>query len=137
MSMFRCEECGYIFEEGEQKRWVEPHGEELCGCPICGGAFVKVKNCVVCGEISDTEYGVCQKCFDEKITAKNCFEFCGNEKQNVSINVFIAEILEPSKIEAVLMEHISKGGYEKELEKFAKYDEDWFAEKIEEQEQGK
>ena len=53
--MYKCEECGHIFEDGEQVQWVEMHGfvygngEELSGCPICNGAYEEIKPCKICG----------------------------------------------------------------------------------------
>ena len=43
--MYRCEECGHLFEEGEQVVWIEKHGlsappyERFSGCPICKGTY--------------------------------------------------------------------------------------------------
>jgi hypothetical protein len=58
--MFKCKECGNLFEEGEQKKWKEPHGEELSGCPICFSAYVEVKQCALCGEYSENKF--CDDC---------------------------------------------------------------------------
>lgn len=35
--MYKCYDCGAIFDE--PKRWVEIHGEPMCGCPYCGGGL--------------------------------------------------------------------------------------------------
>ncbi len=71
--MFKCLECDHLFEEGEQREWVEPHGECLSGCPICGGAFTEIKPCPLCmGYKKITKYEVCEDCLDElKIRAKD------------------------------------------------------------------
>lgn len=61
--MYKCKECGHIFEEGEEKKWTEPHGEKLKGCPICFGAFEEAEQCKICGGYSlEMEDGFCQEC---------------------------------------------------------------------------
>lgn len=46
--MFRCLDCGHVFEAGEESRWVERHGfhsgpyEKWSGCPLCRGAYEEV-----------------------------------------------------------------------------------------------
>jgi hypothetical protein len=61
--MYRCSECGHIFEEGEFKSWIEPHGEEMQGCPICLSVFEEVKPCKMCGSYNhNAESDVCDKC---------------------------------------------------------------------------
>ena len=61
MTMFRCEDCGNLFENGET--WIEPHGERRMGCPLCGGEFMEVKPCPICGtyEKEDDE-AYCKNC---------------------------------------------------------------------------
>lgn len=61
--MYKCEECGHVFEEGEQSTWIEPHGERLSGCPICNGAYEEVHFCSICGEIKcSMSEDVCEDC---------------------------------------------------------------------------
>ena len=61
--MYCCSECGHIFEEGKFKSWVESHGEEMQGCPICFSAFREVKPCKMCGSYNhDAESDVCDEC---------------------------------------------------------------------------
>ena len=47
--MYRCKECGNLFEYGEEQRWVEPHGETFSGCPICYGPYEVAMPCKMCG----------------------------------------------------------------------------------------
>lgn len=54
--MFKCLECGHIFEEGEQFVVVEQHPygdttaeESFAYCPVCGGDFEETKSCKKCG----------------------------------------------------------------------------------------
>ena len=68
--VYRCEECGHIFEEGEQAVWREDRGEfwgspcseEMSGCPICKGAFSEAENCKICGSYENVEDGFCNAC---------------------------------------------------------------------------
>ena len=67
--MYRCLECGNLFEEGEQAEWVETHGldtppyEELSGCPICKGGYEEVEPCKICGSYAEEMQGdYCKEC---------------------------------------------------------------------------
>ena len=61
MTMYRCNNCGHLFEEGEQDKWVENHGfflgngEEFTGCPICHGSYEEVKLCNICDTMCETK----------------------------------------------------------------------------------
>ena len=66
-----CTECKNIFDEGEEKRWTEPHGEPMSGCPICGGAYVEAEHCRHCyGDFleDDLTCGYCDECINELLT---------------------------------------------------------------------
>ena len=48
--MYRCYECGNLFEEGEQAVWYENYGDEISeemfnGCPVCNGDYEEVYQC--------------------------------------------------------------------------------------------
>jgi hypothetical protein len=54
--MFKCTECGHIFEDGEQKTYAEHHpygsttaDEYFSVCPVCGGEYEEAKTCKCCG----------------------------------------------------------------------------------------
>lgn len=76
--MYRCFECGHLFEQGEEKRWIEKHGlssppyEEMRGCPNCSGSYFEIEPCKICGSYNHYEdedfCGECQK------KVKNKFE---------------------------------------------------------------
>ena len=67
--MYKCNNCGNIFESGEEKRWTESRGEywgsecyeEMCGCPLCEGDFDEIQPCSICGGYSDGEK-YCAEC---------------------------------------------------------------------------
>lgn len=81
--MYRCVECGHVFEEGEQMRYTESHGEKFSVCPACGGGYETAYNCDECGNVlSEDECfeGLCAECLSEKIcygTALNYFKSRG------------------------------------------------------------
>lgn len=63
--MYKCLECGHVFDEGEERRWTEPHGEPMAGCPVCGCAYDEAYQCDECGAycLSDELYsGLCVDC---------------------------------------------------------------------------
>lgn len=67
--MFKCNNCGHIFEAGEEKRWSESRGEywgtecyeEMSGCPICEEDYDEIQPCTICGGYSDGEE-YCAEC---------------------------------------------------------------------------
>lgn len=79
--MFKCAECGHLFEIGEEANWAESRGEfwgqacyeELSGCPICKSSFEEIEPCGVCGgynhEIGEHFCEDCKKEIKEKFRA--------------------------------------------------------------------
>ena len=83
--MFKCRECGYVFEEpGKYSEDMTPGGvceggsviQHQTACPLCGGAYDEAVECGCCGEyyfdeeLTDTtEFvnGGCGKCCDQCI----------------------------------------------------------------------
>jgi hypothetical protein len=70
--VFVCLECGHIFEEGEESRWLEKHGldtppyEEWSGCPICKGGYEEIEPCKICGSYSkELNFDCCMDCNDD------------------------------------------------------------------------
>lgn len=70
--MFKCCDCGHLFEEGEQKRISET--SECFGaiektyyevCPICEGVYEIAKPCKICGgydSMIDSDETFCEDC---------------------------------------------------------------------------
>lgn len=75
---FICLDCGHIFEDGEEKRWTEPHGEHMTGCPVCSGGFVEAKYCDECGKAvleDDLFGGYCMDCLKKTVTCDMALQY--------------------------------------------------------------
>ena len=97
--MYRCENCGHFFEEGEQAVWEERHGftsppyEKWDGCPLCRGGYEEVHQCQECEEwhTEDEIYGDkwCEKCLRETINYYTFFEYCEANKGEQYLDIFV------------------------------------------------
>ena len=96
--MYRCCECGNLFEEGEQAVWEETHGldsppyEKFSGCPICKGDYEEVHQCKECGDwhSEDELYdGWCEDCLRESINYDTFFEYCEANKDEQYLDIFV------------------------------------------------
>ena len=90
--MYRCCNCGNLFEEGEQARWTEEHGEKWDGCPLCRGGYEEVHQCKECGDwhTEDELYeGWCEKCLRETINYDTFFEYCEANKDEQYLDIFV------------------------------------------------
>lgn len=93
--MFKCTECGHIFEEGEQAVRVEYHDEipggfheDFVSCPICGGAFEETVSCKKCGGafLADELIGgyYCDECLKKALTCDSFLGFAKWGDKNLS-----------------------------------------------------
>lgn len=140
--MYKCIECGHVFDEEDVAEWEEARGEywgtpcseKMSGCPVCHGAYEKVSRCEICGKpcIEDElNYGICDDCIDSyKFNFDKCYELSIGESETVEINALIASILDPSDINQILVEYIRKNLPDIDCINFINYDRSWFAEKI-------
>lgn len=98
--MYRCTECGNLFEEGEQAIWYENQGEchgviameQFSGCPVCGGDYEEVHQCKKCGDwhTEDELYdGWCEDCLRETINYDTFFEYCEANKDWQYLDIFM------------------------------------------------
>lgn len=96
--MYRCENCGHLFEEGEQAVWEERHGfdtppyEKWSGCPICKCDYEEVHQCKECGDwhtYDELYEGWCEKCLRESINYDTFFEYCEANKDEHYLDMFV------------------------------------------------
>ena len=98
--MYKCCECGHLFEEGEQAIWYENQGEchgvtaveKFGGCPVCKGDYEKVFQCRGCGDwhFEDEMYnGCCENCLRETINYKTFFDYCEANKDDLYLDIFV------------------------------------------------
>ena len=96
--MFKCCECGHLFEDGEQAVWEEKHGfidgpfEKWSGCPLCKSDYEEVHQCKECGDwhYEDELYGGwCEKCLRETIDYDTFFEYCEANKDQRYLDIFV------------------------------------------------
>ena len=96
--MFKCCECGHLFEDGEQAVWEEKHGfidgpfEKWSGCPLCKSDYEEVHQCKECEEwhTEDELYdGWCEKCLRETINYDTFFEYCEANKDEQYLDIFV------------------------------------------------
>lgn len=83
--MFKCVNCGHIFEEGEQVVKSDRHGfrygpaEEYIACPVCGGTDLdRTVRCRKCGGeyLEEEMHGhICNECVENYINYDSFFEF--------------------------------------------------------------
>ena len=79
--MYKCLECGYIFEIPRMyNEDCTPYGgsaeqgfiNEYQGCPNCGGNYEEADECSICGECDFVKNGeyikdgfICEKCLED------------------------------------------------------------------------
>ena len=98
--MYKCIDCGHLFEEGEQSVWYENQGEchgvtameRFSGCPVCKGDYEEVYQCDSCGDWHSEDelyYGWCEKCLRESINYDTFFEYCEANKDEQYLDSFM------------------------------------------------
>ena len=96
--MYRCENCGHLFEDGEQAVWEERHGldtppyEKWDGCPLCHGDYEEVHQCQECDDWhteAELYEGWCEKCLRETINYDTFFEYCEANKDERYLDIFV------------------------------------------------
>ena len=96
--MYKCENCGHLFEEGEQAVWEEKHGfdygpyEERRGCPMCMGDYEELHQCKGCDEwhADDEMYDDwCEECLRQTIDYDTFFEYCEAYKDERYLDIFV------------------------------------------------
>ena len=143
--MYKCLDCGHIFEDGEEKRYTENVGEcfgfpayqEFRSCPICGGDFEETVRCEICGEEHLSEElngGVCDSCIDQKRKDFDaCYKISLGETETIKINALLASLLEECDIEQILIDYIKTRLKQVDCSPFIDNDSYWFGERLAEE----
>lgn len=139
--IYKCLNCGCVFEDGEEGRIVETYEYfgQMCSettyvCPECKGDFEEAISCEVCGiECTEDELngGVCEKCINEyRKDFQACYEISKGEKQEVEINGLLATLFDENEIEMILKEHIKDKCPDIDCSEFIDSDISWFGEQL-------
>ena len=98
--MYRCLNCGNLFEDGEQATWYENQGEchgsiamgRFDGCPVCRGDYEEAYQCKKCGDWhteGELYDGWCEKCLRETINYDTFFEYCEANRDEQYLDIFM------------------------------------------------
>ena len=90
--MFKCCDCGHLFEDGEQATWIEPHGEPMSGCPVCHSSAEIVDQCARCREWEDADHiyhGWCAECLRDTVCYQMFFDYCEAYKKHGHLDSFV------------------------------------------------
>lgn len=143
--MYKCLECGHIFDKGEEAFWEEPRGEYwgtncreiMVGCPLCRGVFEETKKCAICkSEHLDDDLigGVCEDCIDSyRKNFEVCYGISRGETEKVEINSLLACIFDSGDIEQILKEYVLKNCPNIDCSEYIDADITWFGERIAEE----
>ena len=133
---YKCFECHHIFEQGEERRWVESYGQRMSGCPLCGEAYEETVKCSICKSEhlrEELSGGVCESCIEEyKHDIDVCKSIGERSKQDVSINGFFANIYSPEEIEELIWADMLVAHKIRKIDctPFIEVDRSWFAENL-------
>lgn len=114
--VYKCCECGHMFEDGEQAVWEEARGEfwgfpakeTMTGCPLCKGSYEQTVPCEHCGSMHLEEElveGWCEDCINKhRYDIELCYRAGEREQTAVAINGFLAMMFNEREIEEILMQ---------------------------------
>lgn len=141
--MYKCLNCGHIFDEGEQAYWDEPRrdwSERHSGCPLCKHSYEKTVRCQICeSEHLKNELlgGVCEECIDEyRKDPEMCYNVFKEEKESIKINAFLAAVFDENEIERILYQIVKSEKGVLDCSKFIDDDICWFGERLAEEVNG-
>jgi RecJ-like exonuclease len=94
--MFKCTDCGHLFEYGEEKIQKENHGEEWSVCPCCGGDYEEIMPCKICGSYEhEQNEKFCNEC---KEKTKNKFVAFIDENFSLEERKLLNELYDGERI---------------------------------------
>ena len=141
--MFKCNECGMVFNEPATCEEPHPYGmgsasETFACCPYCKGNFEEAVKCEICGEwFTEDElfFGVCEDCKNNLVEEYRykpveCYKLAGAEKETVEINSLLVSLFTPEQIESALLKMIMEadGFFNIDCSRFINSDIAWFIE---------
>lgn len=141
--MYICCDCGEVVERfdcGTHRAYVgeylgiSVYRDSAC-CPECGSTCLQdAVKCEECGGWcleEDLSNGFCKKCLDS-VSVKDCFDVAKkfDEKKDIKINSFIAEMFTVEEMEDVLLEALKN--CDADASKYVNVDREWFSEKLKE-----
>lgn len=141
---YKCLDCGHIFDQGEESRWVDRWGEvgermyyiNMTGCPLCNGGYEETEQCEICnGEHLREELvgGVCEACVDLYRNNLNvCYNIGEKSKCDVEINGLLACMYSAREIEELILRDLLETQKTRSVDfsPFIENDPDWFAKNL-------
>lgn len=139
--MKKCEDCGYVFEDGEERTYRENHMEggyyeQFSECPYCGGDYREATMCESCCKYFFSEElhgGICNECLhDYDYDVKTCIKVGADAVESVEINSFLAFALTEDQINDILSAALIEADkiVRCNASKYIDNDADWFAERL-------
>lgn len=135
--MFKCEECGMVFDE--PNIYKEKHGldappyEIFSECPFCGGHFVEAEKCELCGEWNvprELTMGVCDECIYGYKLYKRCKNVFDGETAEVKIDYLASVLLDERTINDILKRYLAERLNHADCTEAIEADKSWFAEML-------
>lgn len=88
--MYKCLNCGHVFDEGEQQILKDNHGmeggfyEKMSVCPMCGGDYEEAEYCQRCEQvfIKDKLFnGICEDCLNARADYDTVLRYLNDTNQ--------------------------------------------------------
>lgn len=104
--MYKCLDCGMVFEEAITTHEGGYPEEPTAACPYCKSIDLEeVFHCIKCGEwfADDDMIGsICKDCLEKMLTNENAIQYGDEDRQEVTINGFMAWLYRGGEIEDIL-----------------------------------
>lgn len=104
--MYKCLDCGAVFDEPITTHEGGYPEEPTAACPMCKSLDIdEAERCPICEEVfvlDEIDYGVCDECLEKAVTKENAFGLGDEDRQEVSLNGFMAWLYSADEIEHIL-----------------------------------